>query len=170
MKKELSTDAAAKSGQKLCPVCKHSVNRCMTASDWWVTFFPFLSLYECQRCKSQWTPAINRNKTAGLAVLGLIGAVIVFLFVDSAYIHGRGMENVNSNDKPIALAGVIFSLAAGSVGLLNVFFLIISLIRTPTDIIQRKGAWPPSPDKPTSQADGTVAQSNVKKNEGQDPQ
>jgi hypothetical protein len=80
------------------------------------------------------------------------------------------MDNVNSNDKPIALAGVLFSFAAGSVGLLNAFFLIISLIRTPKDIITRKGVWPPSPDKLTPQAGGTVAQPNVKKNEGQGTQ
>lgn len=160
----LRAGAGAKSAQNLCPICNHSVSRVIRDDAIDLTFPLCAKKHECQRCGCQWTPTYSRFSIAVFVVLCLASAVIVFFIDDSVYIHGR-INDVSSDDKPIVFAGVIFSMAAGSWGLINV----LALIRDPKMQITRNGVWPLLPDKLTPQAGGTVAESNVKKNEGQGP-
>jgi hypothetical protein len=158
---EDSTEVATKTGHNLCPTCNYTVSHVVKGSP-----FPFyFKDRECQRCGCQWTPAYSRFSIAVFTVICLGAAVIVLLIDDSVYIHGN-INAVSSDDKPIAMGGVFFTMAAFLVGIVDGFMLL----RDPKVEIQRKGVWPPPPDKLTPQAGGTVGQSKMKKNEGQGAQ
>jgi hypothetical protein len=150
---------AATSGLKRCPICNHAASQVVSGS-----LFYFKER-ECQRCGCQWTPAYSRLSIGVFVALCLASASIVMFIDDNVYIHGN-MNAVSDDDKPIALAGVFFSMAAGCWGLLNGLLMF----HTPKVQILRPAVRPHSASKPTPQAEGKIAQSNVKTKEGEGSQ
>jgi hypothetical protein len=135
----------------LCPICDHNISRVQSSP-------LYIKDRVCQRCGTLWTPAYGRLSIAIFAILCLASSVLVMFLDDRMYIHGN-MNAVSSDNKPIALAGALFALAAGVWGLLHLLFLI----RTPAVQILRAGVWPPSPVAP--QSEGTVVQADLKSDE-----
>jgi hypothetical protein len=136
-----------------CPICGHNVSRVQSS-------LLYMKDRVCQRCGTLWTPAYSRLSIATFAILSLSSSILVMFLDDRIYLHGN-MNAVSSDNKPIALAGVVFSLAACVWGLLHLLFLV----RTPAIQILRAGVWPPSPVAPQSESD--VVQAAPKTNEAQ---
>jgi hypothetical protein len=134
-----------------CPICDHNVSRVQSS-------LLYMRDRVCQRCGTVWTPAYSRRSIGIFAILCLASSVLVVFLDDRIYIHGN-MNNVSSDDLPITLAGVLFSLFTGVWGLLHALFLF----RTPRVQILRAGVWPPS--AAVQESEDTVVQADVKSNE-----